>query len=173
MLVEYQKAVQLAKQNRSLTHFERVSEAILLQYKNEMVEVVDKKRAEREVHCTSKGMKREQRRNYKVERQVEFEREQQAILIKYYQKIVQLTKIRNAVEDTLNQEIDYQNEVRHIYKYLTEKLYGRNGNNGNATYKGPQEPVYIRGEYTLYSEEILSYAIAKHPHQITENSFHN
>ncbi|KAI4706530.1 hypothetical protein J4E89_008597 [Alternaria sp. Ai002NY15] len=168
MLVEYQKAVQRAERNRSLTHFEHLSEAILTQYENEMVEVVDEERANREAYCASEGLKRERKRNYEVERQVEFEREQQAILIKYYQKMVQLAENRNAVEATLNREIDYQSEVKHVYEYLTEKLYG-----GNGTYEGPQEPVYIRGEYTLYSEKILSYAIAKNPHRITENSSHS
>ncbi|KAI4920997.1 hypothetical protein J4E85_009112 [Alternaria conjuncta] len=175
ILVEYLKVAQLAQQNTSSTCFNSESEDLLLHYEKEMVKLAEHRTYMKQAWCWDNPgwtTTREEKRNAEVERRLEFEREQKAILVKYQEKMVQLVKSRDAVKATLNRddvratldrEIHYQMEVLQYFQNLKEKLGSGHGNNGNATCEDSPPPVYIRGEYTLYSEHFLQSFIKLKP----------
>ena len=160
-LVEYQKAAQLARWDTSLTYLDRLSQALLLQYGKEMVKLLENMRSIQEGWSRSNlGSTRKERQDAKVE----FEREQQAIFVNYEMKMIQLIENKEAVEATLGREIHYRNDVLRAYINLKQKLRTGNENNGNVALQGPQPPAYIRGEYTLYSDDMLREGIEQRRH---------
>ncbi|KAI4648278.1 hypothetical protein J4E93_004690 [Alternaria ventricosa] len=165
MLVEYQNETQLAWWATDLTYFDRLSETLLLQYEKEMVKLLENRRATKYARSWSNpGSTRKKKQDADVETRIEFEREQKAIIVQYETKMIQLIENKEAVEDTLAREIHYQNDVLRAYINLKEKLRTGNENNGNVALQGLQPPAYIRGEYTLYSDDMLREGIEQRPH---------